>query len=311
MRFFHCLRRTVLALLLLLLIAHEAHAEAPAAGVFSLFADVTPTPAVTMTPAPSPANVETPSPTPLPSPASSETPQPPLGFTLEIIGPPSASAPPETPFRVLIYHTHTYEAYTATNAMAYTPTEKWRTSNNERNVAAVGTCLAHLLEDAGVEVVHDATAFEPPKLSTAYERSLAMLKRRSDEGEKYDLYIDLHRDAYCEGNGPNTVEHEGESIARLLFLIGKGTGQTGAGYAEKPDWESNRRIAQALTNRINLQCEGLCRNVSLKNGRYNQHIAPRCVLIEVGNNYNTLEEALAAMPYLANAICALADGQVE
>ena len=51
--------------------------------------------------------------------------------------------------------------------------------------------------------------------------------------------------------------------------------------------------------------------MALKNGRYNQHVADCCVLIEVGNNYNTLEEALAAMPFLANAICALADGQIQ
>lgn len=311
MQFFCCLRQTLLSLMLFLLVAEGACAEAPAAGVFSLFADVTPTPAVTLSPTPSPSTAESTPSAPLPSPTPGATLPPPLGFTLEIISQTASEAPLEKSFRVLIYHTHTYEAYTATKDMAYTATEKWRTSNSERNVVAVGACLAGLLENAGVEVVHDTTAFEPPKLSTAYERSLAMLTQRAKDGEAYDLYIDLHRDAYCEGNGPNTIEHDGESLARLLFLIGKGTGQTGAGYAEKPDWESNRRIAQALTNRINLQCEGLCRNVSLKNGRYNQHVAPRCVLIEVGNNYNTLEEALAAMPYLANAICALADGQVE
>ena len=247
---------------------------------------------------------------PLPAPApASPTPAPPDGFTLEVISAPRSTGQPG--FRVLIYHTHTYEAYTATADLLYTPTEKWRTANEQRNMVAVGARLAELLESAGVEVVHDTTAFEPPQLSTAYERSLAMLKERLQRGESYDLYIDLHRDAYAKNNGPNTVEKDGVPLARLLLLIGKGTGQTGAGYAEKPDWESNRQIAQALSNRLNLQCEGLCRGVSLKSGRYNQHIAPCCVLIEVGNNYNTLEEALAAMPCLANAICALADGQIE
>ena len=195
--------------------------------------------------------------------------------------------------------------------MPYTPTEKWRTGNAERNVVAVGAYLAELLQAAGVEAVHDTTAFEPPKLSSAYERSLAMLQQRIANGEHYDLYIDLHRDAYAKNNGANTVEKDGADLARLLFLIGKGTGQTGTGYAEKPDWESNRTIAQALSNRLNLQCEGLSRGVSLKSGRYNQHVDTCCVLIEVGNNYNTLEEALAAMPCLANAICALADGQIQ
>ena len=243
--------------------------------------------------------------------AVSVTPAPPKGFTLEVLSSSHAEADLQRSFRVLIYHTHTYEAYTATEAMPYTPTEKWRTANEARNMVAVGSCLASLLENAGVEVVHDTTAFEPPTLSSAYERSLEMLNKRIADGEQYDLYIDLHRDAYSQNNGPNTVEKDGVDMARLLILIGKGTGQTGAGYAEKPDWESNRQIAQALSNRLNLQCDGLCRGVALKNGRYNQHVADCCVLIEVGNNYNTLEEALAAMPFLANAICALADGQIE
>ena len=99
-------------------------------------------------------------------------------------------------------------------------------------------------------------------------------------------------------------------IVRLWRLGGQHV-QTGAGYTEKPDWEANRQIAQALSNRLNLQCDGLYRGVALKSERYNQHVAKCCVLIEVGNNYNTLEEALAAMPCLANTNCALADGQTE
>ena len=262
------------------------------------------------TPVPSPAPTEALTVIPPTMPSLPITPAPPLGFILEVISP-AAPQREQGAFRVLIYHTHTYEAYTATEQMPYTPTEKWRTANNERNMVAVGAYLTELLQSAGIDAVHDTTAFEPPKLSTAYERSLAMLRQRQENGERYDLYIDLHRDAYSKNNGPNTVEKDGQTIARLLMLIGKGTGQTGAGYAEKPDWEKNRTLAQALSNRLNLQCEGLCRGVALKNGRYNQHVANCCVLIEVGNNYNTLEEALAAMPYLANAICALADGQIQ
>lgn len=257
----------------------------------------------------------TPAPTAAPAQVVSESPPAPTaipGFSLRIVADeenqPSQSA---APFRVLIYHTHTYEAFTATEQHPYTSSEKWRTSNAQRNVVALGAYLSELLSQAGVSVTHDTTAFEPPKLSSAYERSLKMLEERTQNGEVYDLYIDLHRDAYSEGNGPNTVEKDGEEIARLMFLIGKGTGQTGAGYDIKPDFESNHTIAQLLTNRLNIQLENLCRAVKVKSGRYNQHVAPCCVLIEVGNNHNTLEEALRAMPYLCNAICSLADGQIE
>lgn len=260
----------------------------------SMFANASPTPASTQTPF-------------IPSPTPEVTAVP--GFSLQIVT--EQVAAKDAPFRVLIYHTHTYEAFTSTPAHAYTSNEKWRTSNHQCNVVALGAYLTELLTQAGVSVTHDTTDFEPPVLSSAYERSLHMLEERTASGEAYDLYIDLHRDAYSENNGPNTVQAAGEDVARLMFLIGKGTGQTGAGYDVKPDYESNHAIATLLTNRLNMQVENICRPVKTKTGRYNQHIAPCCVLIEVGNNQNTLEEALRAMPYLCNAICSLADGQIE
>ncbi|MFR5855829.1 MAG: stage II sporulation protein P [Lachnospiraceae bacterium] len=40
----------------------------------------------------------------------------------------------------------------------------------------------------------------------------------------------------------------------------------------------------------------------LRAGRFNQHVRVGCLLVEVGNNRNTLGEALASMPYLADAL---------
>ena len=44
------------------------------------------------------------------------------------------------------------------------------------------------------------------------------------------------------------------------------------------------------------------RNIRVKTGRYNQHISNQCLLVEVGHNANTLEQALNAVEYLAEAI---------
>ena len=84
-----------------------------------------------------------------------------------------------------------------------------------------------------------------------------------------------------------------------MVLIGKGTG---AGFDVKPDWEANLAIAEVITDSLNGQVDGLCRDIKIKTGRFNQHIAPRCVLIECGNNLNTLEQTLNGVPYLAQAI---------
>ena len=226
------------------------------------------------------------------------TPAPSDGFSIEVL----STGPQQPRKRVLIYHTHTYEAFEQTD-VRYQETEKWRTADSRHNMVRVGEELAALLRALDMDVVHDVTAFEPPDLSGAYVRSLEMLENRKTAGEQYDLYIDLHRDAYAASYaGSNTVNIGGEEVAKLMLLIGKGEGQTGQGFDVKPDWQANLAVAQQVTDALNEQKNGLCRDVCLKSGRFNQHIATGCILVEAGNNKNTLDEVLSAMPYLADAI---------
>lgn len=237
-----------------------------------------------------------------PTPYAAASPEPESGaggFAIEVLG----VATPRPAKRVLIYHTHTYEAFEQVDGDRYRETEKWRTADPQHNVVRVGEELAGLLRGLGLEVVHDTTAFEPPVLSSAYARSLDMLQERARAGEHFDLYIDLHRDAYIASQkGPNTTNVGGVETARVMVLIGKGVGASGLGFEQKPDWEKNLALAQAITQCINGQASGVCREVSVKTGRYNQHVADCCILVEAGNNRNTLSEVLAAMPYLADAI---------
>ena len=75
------------------------------------------------------------------------TPAPPeeAGFVIRLLG-----AETETPRkRVLIYHTHTYEAYEQTQDDPYEETEKWRTADSAHNVVRVGEELAALLRGPG------------------------------------------------------------------------------------------------------------------------------------------------------------------
>ena len=103
-----------------------------------------------------------------------------------------------------------------------------------------------------------------------------------------------------EGSGiAQTVNIGGEEVARLMMLIGKGTGDS---FTVKPDWEANYALAERITEALNEIKEDFCRRISVKTGRFNQHVASNCVLIECGNNMNTLEEVLRSVPYLAQAI---------
>lgn len=217
------------------------------------------------------------------------------GFSLEVVSVAAAQRPQR---RVYIYHTHTHEAYAQDPDDPYRPTEKWRTADENYNMVRVGKELAEHLRAAGVFVTHDTTDYEMPRLSTAYSRSLSGIEAAAAEG--YDLYLDIHRDAYSKGNGPNTVSVDGRDAARVLFLIGQGSGSA---LDEKPDWQQNEKAALMIAGFMNERVENMCRGAALKSGRYNQQAASPSMLIEVGNNLNTLGEALLATVPLSVAIC--------
>ncbi len=224
---------------------------------------------------------------------------------VEVVKPlePDAYVPVGLSPQVLIYHTHTHEAYSKQPDQDYVEAAKWRTTNNNYNIVKVGEALARELSTKfGIAVLQDKTDTEYPKLGTSYSRSLKTVKKTMETNKDLKILIDLHRDAYNKGINPSTVTINGIKVARIMFVIGTGQGQTGVGFTEKPDWKKNLALANAIKDRLAAMDPNLVRETSVKTGRYNQHLSPGSILIEVGHNDNTLEEALNAVPFLAQAI---------
>ena len=202
--------------------------------------------------------------------------------------------------KILIYHTHTQEAYFPTEQYPYRESSKWRTSDSTRSVVAVGERLKEILEKQyGFCVIHDTTNHEPPKLASAYERSEQTMRAYAERYPSIVLFIDLHRDAY--GNDPKApadyVTVDGTECARMMFVVGRGEA-----YSDKPYYQTNFALASRITEHLNEFASNFTRPIRDKKGRYNQHIGAHCLLVEVGHNANTLEQALASMPYLAESI---------
>lgn len=210
--------------------------------------------------------------------------------------------------KILIYHTHDTEAYTQTEQYEYKPSGDWRTKDQTRSVVAVGEELARLLREVyGISVIHDTTCHEPPLITTAYSRSLETMLSYKKRYPSLEMFIDLHRDGVSATGFENDfVTIDGKQAARLMFVVGTGRGATGQGTEPLPDFESNYALAAALTQKLLTYNGKFARNIRVKSGRYNQHVSSKCVLVEVGHNANTLEQALAAMPYLAAAIAEVA-----
>lgn len=198
--------------------------------------------------------------------------------------------------RILIYHTHTHEAYRQDSNDPYEAVESWRTYDEEHSVVRLGMMLAEELRLLGYDVTHDTTDHEQDSLSDSYVRSLATLESYAEE---FDLCIDLHRDAYSEGLKTHISDADGKEYAQLMLLVGRGDNYP---EVQRPDYEANLAFAQTLTGKLNAAMEDLCRNVTVKQGRYNQHIGTYNILVEVGHNQNTLQQAMASIPLLSKGI---------
>ena len=203
--------------------------------------------------------------------------------------------------KILIYHSHTTEAYRQEGDDTYIEESSWRTTDKSKSVVKVGEELKRNLEDLGYSVIHDTTNYEPPALATSYSRSEQGMMSYKKKYPDIEMFIDLHRDAKGDYDTGDYVEIDGKKCARVMFVVGKGTRKSDAGKI-KPDWKTNLKLASKLTEELRTYNTKLARDVRIKTGRYNQAFPEKCVLIEIGHNMNTLQEAINSTKYVADAI---------
>ena len=176
----------------------------------------------------------------------------------------------------------------------------FRTTDDNFNVVSVGNALTNNLLLSKFQVYHDITKHDTPSYNGAYTSSLRtvedILKNRI-----YDIVIDLHRDA-LSGNlhFRPTAQVNGETSAKLMFVIG-----TNASGLSHDGWMNNLKLALLIQNIGEDMYPGLFRDLILSKYRYNQHLSPGAMIIEVGATGNTLEDVKTAMKYLASIFEAL------
>jgi len=216
--------------------------------------------------------------------------------------------------KVLIYHTHTNEAYIEVlNGEAVT-TSADRSTDHTKSVVAVGDALTEELKSKyGIVVIHDTTDHEPPYLGTAYERSLATIEKYKKLYPSLEVFIDIHRDGFSAEDllkrKNDYVTIDGKDCAKIMLVVGNGQGSSGQGFSVMPKYQENYVLAKAVTDKLNTIKGGFAKSVLVKTGRYNQHVSTKCMLIEVGHNGNTIEQAKNTAPYVAKVIYQVLSGK--
>jgi len=203
--------------------------------------------------------------------------------------------------QVLILHTHTTEGYMTYDAGYYNAADRNRTSDESRNVCAVGEAMAATLRRAGIAVLHDTTIHDSPQYTGAYDRSAATARRYLEKYPSLRVIIDLHRDAVMEDNTTlvkPTVTVDGRQAAQMMFVVGV----THTSDLPHPHWEQNLALAAQWQQKLTALAPALMRPLNTVQSRYNQHLAPGYLLVEVGSEGNTLEEAVYSGQLLGNTL---------
>ncbi len=209
---------------------------------------------------------------------------------------------------VLILHTHSTEAYTATSDDTYQESSAYRTLDPDRNMLSVGAYVAGILEQGGIHVLNDTTLHDHPEYTGSYGRARDTIADYLERYPSIRLILDLHRDASdgSAGGQLNTsATVDGQNAAQLMLVVG-----TGQGGLSHPNWQQNLSLAVKLQAVLETEHPGLCRSISLRTERFNQDMLPGALLVEMGGAGDTRQEVLVTGKALAEGILRLAHGAV-
>ncbi|MBR5826656.1 MAG: stage II sporulation protein P [Clostridia bacterium] len=193
---------------------------------------------------------------------------------------------------VLVYHTHTTETYQILDRDFYAVGALTRTSKEELNMVRVGKALCEELERAGYKTIHVTDIHDNP-YSGAYSRSRKTVEDYLKEYPSIQITLDLHRDAIHRSDGTKiapTAEINGKKAAQIMII--SGCQEEGNGITNLPDWEYNLAFALQLQQSLEENFEGITRPLYFCPRSYNMNLTHCSLLVEMGSDANTLEEAV-------------------
>ncbi len=206
---------------------------------------------------------------------------------------------------VLIFHSHTSEGYELIERDWYAQNYTSRSNDENRNIVRVGTEIADYLEKLGYTVIHDKTIHDT-SYSDSYPNSRKTVEKHLKEHPEIQIVLDIHRDSITQNDGNkikpvNTIG--GKKAAQLMIITGAEEGKV----TDFPDWEYNLRFALQLQKKCETMFPGLMRPVLFSQRKYNMDMTRFSLLIEMGSEANTLEEACYSGRMLAAALASLMD----
>lgn len=198
-------------------------------------------------------------------------------------------------YKVLIYHTHSSEAYADS-----------RSGEVDDTVVGLGQQLADILTDTyGIPVYHDTTQYDMMTgtldRNASYDYSREGVSAILAEHPEIEVMIDLHRDGVPDDTRLVT-EVDGKDTAQIMLINGMCRDEEGN---DVDYWSNDNKVDNmALALQTYLAGRGnygdIMRKIYISTCRYNMDLMPHAMLAEIGAQTNTIQEARNAMePFAA------------
>ena len=209
---------------------------------------------------------------------------------------------------VLIFHTHSTEMFVDSNPLSM-----------NTGIVGIGAYLTDILNAKGIPTMHYTRRFDMvdgvPQIQGAYERLEPYIARILEENPTIEVIIDMHRDGLPE-TAPRLVTYiDGKPTARLMFVNGLSTRNvngvaTPINHLPNPNLAGNLAFSFQMQAMLNDMHPDLNRRIFLNAFRYSTHFLPKSLLLEVGDQRSTIQEAKNAMHPFAEALASILKGGI-
>ena len=198
-------------------------------------------------------------------------------------------------YKVLIYHTHSSEAFADS-----------RPGEVDDTVIGLGNRLAEILTDTyGIPVYHDTTAYDMMTgvldRNASYDYSREGVSQILKDNPEIEVIIDLHRDGVPDDTHLVT-DVDGKPTAQIMLLNGMCRDEDG----NDVDYWSNDNKVDNMAFALQTYLAGranygdMMRKIYISTSRYNMDLMPHAMLAEIGAQTNTVEEEYNAIePFAA------------
>lgn len=212
--------------------------------------------------------------------------------------------------QVLILHTHTSESYMMHDKDFFYESFYPRSLNNSENITEVGKTITETLIKNGINALHSTVYHDNPSYNGSYSRAAQTIKQYLEQYPSIQVVIDIHRDSLGlkeSGKIKPVFTYQDKKASQLMIISGCDPDET-LGF---PNWRKNLSLALRLQKYCESMFPGITRPLNFAKVKYNEHLTPGSLLIEIGSEVNTLQESVYTGAMLGEALSKLLNDLIK